>query len=71
MIIHNGNVTLHDVIEIARKTRHKSRSKTLSGRVLEILGTCLSVGCTVDGECPRNVQEQIRTGVLVGMIPEK
>ena len=68
-ITHNGNLTLQEVIEIARKTLHKSRSKTLSGRVLEILGTCLSVGCNVEGECPRNIQEHIRNGMLA--IPEQ
>ena len=68
-ITHNGNLTLQDVIEIARKTLHKSRSKTLSGRVLEVLGTCLSVGCNVEGECPRIIQEHIRSGLFA--IPEK
>ena len=31
-------------------------------QVKEILGTCVSVGCTVDGEDPREVQAKIDEG---------
>ncbi|CAN1142958.1 60S ribosomal protein L12-3 [Linum perenne] len=52
-IKHNGNISLDDVIEIA---------KELSGTVKEILGTCVSVGCTVDGKDPKDLQEEINDG---------
>merc|ERR1719203_733183 len=52
-VVHNGNVTLDQVIEIARTMRK------LSGTVKEILGTCNSIGCTVNGESPGDVQEGI------------
>jgi len=48
-IKHSGNITLDEVIEIARVMRTKSYAKSLKGTVKEILGTCNSVGCTVDG----------------------
>lgn len=35
----------------------------------EILGTCVSVGCTVDGEDPRALQQKIDEGELD--IPEE
>jgi hypothetical protein len=29
---------------------------------LEVLGTCVSVGCTVDGESPKAIQQKIKNG---------
>ena len=62
---HDGNLSLDDVKEIARTMRHRSCAKELSGTVREILGTCHSVGCTVDGRHPHEVIEQIRSGELL------
>ncbi|KAJ6331758.1 hypothetical protein OIU76_010191 [Salix suchowensis] len=50
---HNGNIALDDVIEIAKVMSSRSIAKDLSGTVKEILGTCVSVGCTVDGKDPK------------------
>ncbi|RKP03662.1 hypothetical protein CXG81DRAFT_9292 [Caulochytrium protostelioides] len=63
-IKHSGNLALNDVIEIARKLAFKSLSKELSGGVKEVLGTCLSVGCTVEGESPRAIQDKITNGEI-------
>ena len=60
--MHNGNLALEDVIEIARIMRDRSCAATLAGTVKEILGTCVSVGCTVDNEEPRDVQSKIDEG---------
>ena len=49
--------------------RSKSCAKTLAGTVKEILGTAKSVGCTVEGEDPSDVQESIDAGDIE--IPEK
>jgi hypothetical protein len=46
-IKHSGNLTLDEVIEIARKMKFKSLAKELSGTVKEMLGTCRSVGCAL------------------------
>eukprot|EP01122_Echinamoeba_exundans_P002701 TRINITY_DN1266_c0_g1_i1.p2 TRINITY_DN1266_c0_g1~~TRINITY_DN1266_c0_g1_i1.p2 ORF type:complete len:166 (-),score=59.40 TRINITY_DN1266_c0_g1_i1:985-1482(-) len=64
-IKHTGNVTLNDVKAVARVMRPRSLAKTFSGSVKEILGTCVSVGCTVDGKHPREVQKAIDSGELV------
>jgi len=61
---HNGNISLKDVIAIAKEMRHRSNSKDLAGSVKEILGTCVSVGCTVDGEDPRNIQSGISDNTI-------
>ncbi|KAI9209723.1 ribosomal protein L11 [Polychytrium aggregatum] len=67
-IKHNGNLALNDIVEIARKMRHKSLAKDLAGTVREILGTAFSVGCTVDGQSPQDVSEKVASGEIE--IPE-
>jgi large subunit ribosomal protein L12e len=67
-IKHNGNIALDDVIEIAKIMAPRSMAKGLSGTVKEILGTCVSVGCTVDGKDPRDLQKEIDEGEVE--IPE-
>ncbi|KAL3150440.1 60S ribosomal protein L12 [Trebouxia sp. C0010 RCD-2024] len=61
-IKHTGNLELDDVIEIARIMRDRSCARELAGTVKEILGTCKSVGCTVDHEDPQEIQEKIDSG---------
>ena len=61
-IKHNGNITKDDLIRIARVMRPRSMAATLAGTCKEILGTCQSVGCTVDGMTPRTVQGLIDSG---------
>ncbi|RDY02901.1 60S ribosomal protein L12, partial [Mucuna pruriens] len=61
-IKHNGNISLDDVIEIARIMNPRSMAKDLSGTIKEILGTCVSVGCTVDGKDPKDLQQEITDG---------
>ncbi|KAJ3178230.1 60S ribosomal protein L12 [Gaertneriomyces sp. JEL0708] len=68
-IKHTGNITLDQVIEIARKMRFKSLAKELRGTVREILGTAFSVGCTVDGQSPQDVSEKVASGEID--IPEE
>ena len=59
---HNGNITLDEVISIARIMKERSMARQLSGTVKEILGTCQSVGCTIDGVAPHDMIEQIDDG---------
>jgi len=63
-VVHNGNLTLDAVIEIARQMRERSMSKALQGTVKEILGTCNSIGCTVNDESPRDIQSSIDDGEI-------
>lgn len=55
-IKHNGNISLDDVIEIAMVMQPRSMAMDLSGTVKEILGTCVSVGFTVDEKDPKDLQ---------------
>ena len=62
---HNGNITMDQVYEIARTMRPRSMAKTFAGTGKEILGTARSVGCTVDGRAPSQLQADITDGTLV------
>lgn len=61
---HKGNLTMDQVIDIARIMRPRSMARYLSGTVKEILGTCQSVGCTVDGSHPHDKIDEINDGSL-------
>ncbi|VVC92768.1 60S ribosomal protein L12 [Leptidea sinapis] len=63
-IKHSGNITLDDVIGIAKVMRPRSMARYLSGSVKEILGTAQSVGCTVDGRPPHDLIDDINSGAL-------
>jgi len=62
---HNGNVTLEELYSIARTMRARSMAKAFVGTVKEMLGTAVSIGCTVEGENPKALQKQISEGTLV------
>ena len=62
-IKHDGNLTMDQIVDVAKVMRESSCARSLSGTVKEILGTAFSVGCTVDGKHPRKVQEEIDEGV--------
>merc|ERR1711871_1226236 len=63
---HNGNIKFDDVLRIARTMReaNKSMAVAIDGTCKEILGTCVSLGCTVDGKSPKEVTELINEGVI-------
>ena len=44
--------------------RFKSLARELKGTVKEILGTAFSVGCTVDGESPKDISDKIEEGEI-------
>ena len=64
-IVHSGNVPIEEVYKIARVMRPRSLAKKFEGTVLEILGTAQSVGCTVEGEDPHDLIDQIHDGEFV------
>jgi large subunit ribosomal protein L12e len=63
-IKHSGNITFDSVINIARILRFKSMAKKLKGTVKEVLGTAFSIGCTVNGKSPVDLQKEIDDGSL-------
>jgi len=63
-IKHNGNITLEDVYGIAKVMRPKSMAKDFVGTVREVLGSCVSVGCTIDGESAKVLLTKVTSGEL-------
>lgn len=59
-----GNLTLEQVGQIARIKRTSSYARTTKTAAMEILGTCLSMGITVDQRDPREVQKELLQGKL-------
>jgi large subunit ribosomal protein L11 len=57
-----GNLTFEQVVKIAKLKRSTMLAEDLRAAVNEVLGTCLSMGVTVDGMHPKEVQRQVREG---------
>jgi large subunit ribosomal protein L11 len=57
-----GNLTLQQVFKIAAMKEGDLLGKTLKDRSREVVGTCVSMGVTVDGKDPRVVQKLISEG---------
>merc|ERR1711959_67661 len=61
---HTGNVSLDDIIIAAKNMRFRSSAANLTGTILEILGTAVSIGCTVNGTTPKDIIKNIKTGTI-------
>lgn len=63
-----GNISIEQAIKIAKMKKASSLSYSLKGVVKEVLGTCVSMGITVDGKNPKEVLREIDEGKI--KIPE-
>jgi large subunit ribosomal protein L11 len=57
-----GNLTVEQVVRIAKMKRPELLAKDLKTAAKEILGTCVSMGVTAEGKDPREVQREIDQG---------
>ena len=57
-----GNLTLEQLLKIARIKKEQSLSYTLKGVVKEVVGTCISMGITIEGKNPREFLRDIEEG---------
>jgi large subunit ribosomal protein L11 len=57
-----GDLSLEAVRRIAEIKMADSYAKDLKGAMKEVLGTCLSMGVTVGGRDPREVQRELEEG---------
>ena len=65
-----GNLTLEQLINVAKAKQNIFLDKTFKACVKTVLGTALSVGATVDSEDPRVIQERIDNGDYDDLITE-
>lgn len=54
-----GNLTMEQVVRISELKRAELLAKTLKAAAKEVLGSCVSMGVTVEGKDPREVQREI------------
>ena len=57
-----GDLTMEQVVRIAKVKHPQLLASTLKGATKEVLGTCVSMGVTVEGKDPREVQIEIDQG---------
>ncbi|MEM0261160.1 MAG: 50S ribosomal protein L11 [Nitrososphaerota archaeon] len=58
-----GDISLESVIKIARLKMDEMRAKTLKKAVKQVLGTCVSMGITINGKNPKEVIKEIDQGL--------
>ncbi len=59
-----GDLKLDQIIKIAKIKKNDIGAKTLKAAVKTVLGTCVSVGVTIEGMDPREVQKKIDAGEI-------
>jgi large subunit ribosomal protein L11 len=65
-----GDITMEQVVRIAKIKRPELLSKTLKTAAKEVLGSCISMGVTVEGKDPREIQKEIDEGKHDGAFSE-
>ncbi len=54
-----GDIKVEQIVRIAKIKRPELLARTLKGAVKEVMGTCVSMGVTVEGKDPREVQKEV------------
>ena len=57
-----GNLSMAQVVRVAKIKRSKLLARDLRAAVKEVLGTCVSMGVTVEDKEPREAQKEIDEG---------
>ena len=65
-----GNLTMEQVVDIAKKKVTNMEFKALKGMVKQILGTCNSMGVTVEGKKARTLIKAVDSGTYDSLIEQ-
>jgi large subunit ribosomal protein L11 len=57
-----GNLSVDQIVRIAKIKQPELLSSTLKGAAKEVMGTCVSMGVTVEDKDPREVQKEVDEG---------
>ena len=57
-----GNLSAEKILKISEMKQTSMLGKTKRDRFMEIVGTCVSMGVTVDGKDPRDIRADIEAG---------
>jgi len=66
-----GNLSMEQIVRIASVKRAEMLSRKAKTAVKEVLGSCVSMGVTVEGKDPREVQKEIDEGKYESLLVEK
>ncbi|MGQ9566402.1 MAG: 50S ribosomal protein L11 [Candidatus Bathyarchaeales archaeon] len=66
-----GNLSMEQAVRIARLKSAQLLAKNLKRAVKEVLGSCVSMGVTVEGKDPREVQKEIDEGKYDAILKEE
>ena len=59
-----GNLTIDQAIKVAKMKSDNLLGKELKQKTKEVIGTCVSMGITVEGKKPNEIQKAIDEGVF-------
>ncbi|MGD8506009.1 MAG: 50S ribosomal protein L11 [Candidatus Bathyarchaeota archaeon] len=65
-----GDLKLEQLVRIAKMKRTQIFARNLKSAVKEVLGSCVSMGVTVEGKDPKDVQEEIDKGQYDQLLKE-
>ena len=65
-----GDLKVEQIVRIAKIKRPELLAKTLKGAAKEMMGTCVSMGVTIEGKDPREVQTEVDNGKYDDMFKE-
>ena len=57
-----GDLSIEQAVQVAKQKEGSLLGKTLKLRVKEVMGTCVSMGVTVEGMDPRAAQKKVDAG---------
>jgi large subunit ribosomal protein L11 len=57
-----GDLTVEQVIRIAKIKHPEMLAASLKAATKEVMGTCVSMGATIEGKDPREVQKEVDNG---------
>jgi large subunit ribosomal protein L11 len=59
---HVGDMSIEQIKKVAEMKKDSMLGKSLKDRILEVAGTCVSMGITINGEKPKKAQALIKEG---------
>jgi large subunit ribosomal protein L11 len=65
-----GDLKVDQIVRIAKIKRPELLAKTLKGAAKEVMGTCVSLGVTIEGKDPREVQKEVDEGKFDDVLNE-
>ena len=57
-----GNLSLTQAVKVAKMKTDVMQGRSLKARVLEVVGTCVSMGVTVEGKPAKELAKEIKAG---------